>query len=259
MPKSRSRVAILALIMVALGLAATLCARSFAAGEHPATPVAPTPAPTKDGLTIISVLLIGADSLSAPQPRLESFTIIKYQTEVAVYHEFMFSPDTVISSTDGTGSSRTLQSFYADDARNQRQPLLIQAALRQVSSELGGFYAEVDFDRQKVLETLGKLGASECLGQAQTGEELLRQYDALPPEAGLERLHFQGSLVQCLFDAAKKQNWSFPQLIESLGTRFYPTRDHAVITAEAAPPLAQSEFAVIYSPLNLSIKPTPRP
>jgi len=252
-------VAILALIMVALGLAATLCARSFAAGEHPATPVAPTPAPTKDGLTIISVLLIGADSLSAPQPRLESVTIIKYQTEIAVYHPIIFSPDTVISSTDGAGSSKTLQSLYADDARGQRQSALMQAALGQVSSELGGFYAEVDFDRQGVSKTISQLGASECLGQAQTGEELLRQYDALPPEAELERLHFQGNLVQCLFDAAKKQNWSLSQLIESLGTRFYPTPDHAAITAEAAPPLAQSEFAVIYSPLNLSIKPTPRP
>ncbi len=259
MPKSRSRVAVLALIMVALGIAATLCARSFAAGERPATPVAPTLLPTQSNLTTISVLLIGADSLSAPQPRLESVTILKYHTEIAVYHPIMFSPDTVISSAEGGAPPKTLQSCYADDARSQRQSLLIQAALQQVSSELGGFYAEVDFDRQSVSQTISQLGTFECLGAVQSGEQLLRQYDALPPEAALERLHFQGNLVQCLFDAAKKQNWSLPQLIESLGRRFYPTRDHAVVTVEAGPPLPQSEFTIIYSPLNLSTKPTPRP
>jgi hypothetical protein len=259
MPKSKTPVIIMAFIMVAVGIALSQCLSLLATEKRPVTPVAPTVAPTMASLTTISVLFIGVDSCTDPNPTLESLTVVKYQTEVAKYFLLAVSPDTATGPVSATVPMKTIRSYYAEDAPLQRQALVTQAALRKISPQLGGIYAEVDFDRQTITETIGLLEPFECLGQTQTGEEVLRRFDALAPDAAEERLHFQGNLLQCLFVAARKQNWSFPKLMDSLGERFYPSRDLATITLEAAPPLPQSEFTVNYLPLNPFEKATPQP
>jgi hypothetical protein len=249
----------MALIMVAVGIALPLCLATFVADRHPPTPVAPTVAPAKASLSTISVLLIGVDSFIAPQPVLESLTVVKYQTKVRNFFLLTLSPDTTTGPPSSTGPAQRLRDYYAEDSRLPRQALVTQAALRKISPELGPIYAEVDFDRQTISETIGLLAPFECMGQTRTADELLGLYDALAPEATEQRLHFQGNLLYCLFVAAQKQNWDFPKLMGSLGRRYYPTRDLATITLEAAPPLAQAEFTVTCVPLDPFARPTPTP
>ena len=246
--------------MMAIGTAVPLCLSTFVDENHSATPIVPTAAPTQSSFTTISVLLIGVNSLTATHPTLESLTVVGYQTGVKNYFLFTVSPDTCVDPASATAPEKTIRSVYADDARLQRQALVTQKALRKISSKLSNIYVDVNFDRQAITETIGLLGPFDCMGQTQTGEALLRQFDALAPEAPEERMRFQGSLLKCLFDAAKKQGWDFPTLMDKLGRRPYPSRDHAAYYFGFAPPLAQSEFAVIPLPLHPPLdKPTPQP
>jgi hypothetical protein len=205
------------------------------------------------------VLLIGVNSLTASQPNLESVTVVKYQTEVNKYFLIALSPDTITCPISGTEPIKRLRDYYAEDASHNRQALLTQAALEAISKQLGGIYAEVDFDRPAVLATMGLLGPVSCMGQTQSGDELQHGFDALPAGEAKKRLHFQGNLLQCLFMAAKGQYWDFPKLMNQLGRRFYPTRDRATVTFEAAPPLADSDVTVNYVPLNPFVTATPQP
>lgn len=249
----------MALIMAAIGIAVPLCLSTFAVENRPATPVAPTKVPTQASLTTISVLFIGVDALTATEPVLESLTVVKYQTEIGRFLLLALSPDTVADLSSANAPPKTIRSFFAEDARHQRQSWVTQAALQNISPELGGIYAEVDFDRQTISDTIGLLEPFACIGQTQTAESLLRRFDSLAPSAKQERLQFQGDLLQCLFAAAQKQNWDFPKLMESLGRRFFPTREVATVVLEAAPLLSQSKCIVRYFPLNPFGKPTPKP
>ena len=249
----------MALIMAAIGIAVPLCLSHLIFKPHPPTPAPPAPTPTRVPFTIISVLLIGADSLEARQPNLESATVVKYQTEVYNYFLIGVSPDTITCPITSTQPTKKLREWYAEDARHYRQSVLTQAALEKISPQLGGISTEVDFDRQKLLETMGLLGPVSCMGQTQTGEQWLSRFDSLPAAAAEQRLHFQGTLLECIFLAAKTQNWDFPKLMNQLGRRFYPTHDHATLTFEAAPPLSQSETTLNYIPLDPFVTPTPEP
>jgi hypothetical protein len=259
MPNSKTPVLIMALIMVAIGTALLLCLSTLTTEIHPPTAPAPTLTPTADPLSTISVLFIGVDSLTGNPPTLESVTVVTYLTEVRKFFLFAVSPDTVISPATTSAPAITLRYYYDEDARLHRQAFLTRAALQKLPQKLDNIYAEVDFDRQAVIQTMGRLGPCECMGQAQTGQELLRRFDSLPPSAAQERLHFQADLFKCLLVAAQTQRWDFPKLINSLGRRFYDTRDRATVILEAAPPLAQSEFTIFYTPLNPMITPTPQP
>jgi hypothetical protein len=259
MPTSKTPVAIMALLMVAIGIAVPLCLASAVTENPVATPIVPTVAPAPAALSTISILFIGVDSLEAQQPVLESLTIVEYQTEIPKYFLLTVSPDTQMSPATATAPSKTIGDYYAADARLPRQAWLTQSALRKIFPDLGTPYAEVDFDRKALLKTVHLLGSLDCMGQTQSGEAFLTLFDSLAPEAAEERLHFQGNLLQCLFVAAQKQNWSFPMLLENLGQRFFPAHDVATATAEAAPPLAQSEFSVTDTPLNPILEPTPQP
>ncbi len=249
----------MALIMAAIGIAVPFCLSHLAFIPHPSTPAPPTPTPTPAPFTTISVLLIGADSLAAGQPNLESVTVVKYQTEVYKYFLIGVSPDTITCPITSTQPTKKLRDWYAEDARPKRQSVLMQAALEKMSAQLGGIYAEVDFDRPKMLATMGLLGPVSCMSQAQTGDQWLDRFDALPVTAAEQRLHFQGSLLRCIFLAAKTQNWDFPKLMNQLAYRFQPTSDRATLTFEAAPPLSQSEITLNYIPLDPFVTPTPEP
>ena len=243
-PNQKTPVIIMALIVAAIGIAVPLCLSHLIFNPPPPPPVPPTPTPAPPPFTTISVLLIGVDSCDVPQPNLESVTVVKYQTEVYKYFLIAVSPDTLTCPITSTQPAKKLRDFYAEDARCNRQSFLTQAALEGISSEFGGiYYAEVDFDRRAISKTMSLLGPVSCMGQTQTGAEWLHSFDALPVTAAEQRLHIQGSLLQCIFMAAKTQNWDFPKLMNQLGVRLYPTRDHAEATFEAAPPLPQSTHA----------------
>jgi hypothetical protein len=249
----------MALIMAAIGIAVVFCLSRLIVPLPLPTSVPPTPTPTPAPFATISVLLIGADSCAGPQSNLESVTVVKYLTEVNKYFLIAVSPDTITCPITSTQPAKKLRDYYAEDARCNGQSGPMQAALNTISSEFGGIYAEVDFDRQAILQTMGLLGPVTCMGQTQTGDQWLQRFDALPVTAAEQRLHFQGSLLQCILMAAKTQNWDFPKLMNQLGQRFYPTRDHAEATFEAAPPLPQSEITLNYNPLNPCVTPTPSP
>ncbi len=251
----------MALIVAAIGIAIPLCLSLLFVNPNPVPPPPPlpSPTPTQPPFTIISVLLIGTDSLSGPQPNMESVSVVKYQTEVHKYFLIGVSPDTITCPIIGTQPAKKLRDWYAEDVRHNRQSLLTQLALENISKELGGIYAEVDFDRQAVLETMRPLGPVSCQGQTETGPQWLNGFDALPVTAAEERLHFQGSHLQCLFMAAQHENWDFPKLMNQLARRRYPTPDRAVLTFEAAPPLPPSEIILEYTPLNPCVSATPQP
>lgn len=270
MSNGRLPVVIMLVAMLALGaFVSSTCLAALPPEPPKPEPNVPTEPPTTAPLSNITVLLIGVDSLSAAQPNLESLALIQFQSGLSQFFLLNLSPETVVAPATGSSAAQTLRNIYAWDIPYNRGAVFTETALRRVLPGTNSSYAEVDFDRASLTQTIThldqfKFGSAAACDEKVSGEALLSRFDSLPPDAANDRLHFQGDLLQCLFMAAQKQGWDLKTLMTDLGKRFYPYPERASTVLETAPFLPSAQFNVNFTPLNPlaaagASGPTPQP
>ena len=210
-----------------------------AAGE-PAAEVSVTPGDQK------SLLLFGVTDANSPAVSLEACWVISFRPGVAQYYVLAFPPSAVLRA-ESMGGSFTLTEIYAEDMRQQLGHTFVRDAVTYRFPAFATIQADVVLDRGDLSALVGQLGGLTLNSQVLTGPALLQTYDTWPAASDLDRLNFQGDVVQQLFGLLAERQWSAADLVAFVTQIPRVSADTNTVVrlnafAQGAPPVASENL-----------------
>ncbi len=218
-------------------------------------PGATTPSPE-----YISILIVGVDVLTNPNPQLEGVWVMQLQPKTTPNYYFTgFSPQTRAQVNPGD-PLRTLAEIYSGDRRiNAGKSDFTRLAVQRVVPGLIYPQAEVVFDRSMLASAINLLGGIDIAGQTVRGADILRLYDAIPVANTTDRLNFQGSVLLAISEKAKHYEWDEPAInaFMAMGQQWNPDPLWFRHIIDAELPITNRVFIPAYAPLSAEATPTP--
>jgi hypothetical protein len=215
-----------------------------------------TPTPIASGMQV-AILVLGVDSTASPRPRLEGCWVITFQTGLPQYYLLGFSPATLVP--DAT-NAHTLEEVYDTDLDIGGRAMFTRDALKSISPGLAPPQYEVVFDRQMLAWAVNTLNGISLDGEWINGDTLLARYDAIPPDNPVDRLAFQGAVLEAILKTAQRKDWSSNswEAFLKLGQHWQPNAQAFVNLVELTLPTAsEAEFYIKLAPLTPGETPSP--
>jgi hypothetical protein len=217
-----------------------------ATATHTVAP-APTTQPSAD-VTVsvtpgiqITLLLLGVTDAYAPTTNLEACWVISFRTGVPEYYVTAFPPSAIFT-VPGLDGPRTLSQIHAEDVRLQLDHKFVRDA---VQTRFPGFIlqSEVVLDRSDLAALISQLGGVNINNQMLTGPMLLATYDSWPAASDLDRLQYQGDILQRLFSLLAERQWTAADLVDFVAQLPRINADPATVSelqslVQGAPPVA---------------------
>jgi hypothetical protein len=201
----------------------------------PAVVVSVTPGQQK------SLLLIGVADASTPDAALEACWVISFRAGVPEYYVTAFPPSASLD-VEGLDGPHPLSQIHAEDMRLQIAHNFVRDAV-QTRFPAFAIEADVMLDRGDLSALVGQLGGVPLNNQTLSGPMLLQTYDAWPAANDVERVAFQGDILNRLFGLLGERQWTALDLVSFLAQMPHVSADPARVAAlqafaQDAPPVA---------------------
>ncbi len=159
-----------------------------------------------------SLLVLGVTDTSVPGSQLEAVWVVSFRPGVPTYYVTAFRPSAIFEVA-GLAGPLSLSQIHAEDARLQLDHNFVRDAI-QGRFPAWTIQADVTLDRGDLSALVGQLGGLPLNSQTLTGPMLLQTYDTWPVGNDMDRVNFQGVVIQQLFQLFAQRQWSAQQLVE---------------------------------------------
>ncbi len=186
-----------------------------------------------------ALLLIGVTDASAPLTQLEACWVITFRPGVVEYYVLAFPPSAQFEISSLAGP-HTLRELHELDQQLQVNNNFVRDAVLQRFPAIP-IQADVTLDRGDLSALVGQLGGLPINNQVLTGPTLLQTYDAWPAPTDMERLRFQGDVLNRLFTLLADRQWTAGNLTDFIIQIPRVNAEPAIVTdlqnfAHGAPP-----------------------